>query len=152
MRFQIHRRFSQNFKSLLPVLLSTAKQKWVINRGLSCEISWTMADLCSLMNIIIILIRPEFDSTSMLVLELRGFFASDFIGTRFYHACLSCVCWRGVGCWFMERWTITLMKKKRKEEGEKNLIYGRFIIYWPNSLPQSLWPSLLLHSCLLKAQ
>lgn len=120
MRFEIHRRFSQNFKSSLPVLLLTAKQKWVMNRGLSCEISWTMLDLCSLMNIMIILIRPEFDSTSMLVLEQRGFFASDFIGTLFYHACLSCVCWRGVGCWFMERWTITLMKKKRKEKEKKS--------------------------------
>lgn len=27
MRFEIHRRFFQNFKSLLPVLLLTAKQK-----------------------------------------------------------------------------------------------------------------------------
>lgn len=26
--------------------------------------------------------------------------------------------------------------EKKKGGGEKNLIYGWFIIYWPNSLPQ----------------
>lgn len=50
-----------------------------------------MLDLCSLMNIMIILIRPEFDSTSMLVLELEDFLHQILLGHSFimrvYHVC-----------------------------------------------------------------
>jgi len=119
---EIHRRFSHvTFKSFLPAVLLTAKQKRVMKRGVSCEISWTMADACSLMNAIIILIRPAFDSTS----KPRG---SDFIGTFFY-LFIMCV---PEGGWVAGLWRDGLLPwwKKRKEEGRKNLIYGWFIIYW----------------------
>lgn len=111
---EIHRRFSHaTLKSLLPAVLLTAKQKRVMNRGVSCEISWTMADSCSLMNIIIILIRPAFDSTS------KGIRFYWDILLSFYHACLSCVCQRGVGLLVYGEMDYYPDEKKRKEEGEK---------------------------------
>lgn len=127
---EIHRRFSHvTFKSLLPAILLTAKQRRVMNRGVSCEISWTIAVSCSFMNIMIILIHPAFDSTN------KGIWFYWDILLSFYHACLSCVCQRGVELLVYGEMDYYPDEKKRKEEGE-NLIYGWFIIYWPNSLPQ----------------
>lgn len=147
---EIHRRFSHvTLKSLLPAVLLTAKQKRVMNRGVSCEISWTMADSCSLMNIIIILIRPAFDSTS------KGIRFYWDILLSFYHACLSCVCQRGVGLLVYGEMDYYPDEKKRKEERKKSdlwLIHYLLTKFPPPARFCLCDPSLLLHSCLLKAQ